>query len=409
MSETSERTFPLNPLWTNKFLLLITANFASYISFYMLNPSLPIYIEAITGKEVYSGLGMGIFFLAAVIFRPFAGRIVDTCQRKSVFLFGSAIFFISVLALNWAPTLFVLLLARFMQGLGWAYCNTAAGTLASDIIPKHRFAEGMGYYGLSLSLSLGIGPALALFLLQRYNFQLMFYVCAGFLLLSSLLAIFINHNSRITERLRSKPDNAVKTVILEKMALRSSLIMFFLTINSAAITFFLALYGQFRHVPDISLFFIVYAISITISRPLFGRLADRKGYDIVIIPGLILCSLTLVILYVAHSLVVFILAGFIYGIGYGAVQSTTHALSVINVSSERRGAATATYFMFLDLGLALGSVFWGIVVQIVGYDVLYLLAIFPTLVSLLVYLFFTRKTNMQQGNCGKILERTKST
>jgi len=58
--------------------------------------------------------------------------------------------------------------------------------------------------------------------------------------------------------------------------------------------------------------------------------------------------------------------------------------------------------MFPDLGLALGSVLWGIVVQVVGYDVMYLLAILPTLVSLLVYLLFAHKTKHVVGNCGNI-------
>ncbi|GAB6151947.1 MFS transporter [Desulfosporosinus burensis] len=413
MPETSEPTYPLNPLWTKKFLLLIAANFSVYISFYMLIPSLPIYIKEITGKEALSGSAMGIFFLAAVLFRPFAGRNTDNLQRKGVFLFGLAIFFVSALALIRTPTLLTLLLARFVQGFGWAYCNTAAGTLASDIIPKPRFAEGMGYYGFSLSVAMGIGPALGLYLMQGYNFQLMFYVCAGFVLLSFLLAIFIKHNnSRSPEKNQNKPQNrpiAVKTVLLEKKALRPSLVIFFLSINYAAIISFLAVYGQFRQVPDIGIFFLVYAISITISRPLFGRLADRKGYDIVIVPGLILCTLTLVILYVAQTLPVFILAGIIYGIGFGAVQPTTHALSVLYVPLERRGAATATYFMFLDLGLALGSILWGVVAKAVGYDVMYLLVILPTLVSLLVYLLFARKTKMQHDNFGSLIEKNKST
>jgi len=399
LPETLEPAFPLNPLWTKKFLLLIVANFAVYISFYMLIPSLPIYIKVITGKEALSGSAMSIFLLAAVLFRPFAGRIVDTRQRKGVFLFGSAIFFVSALALNWAPTLVILLLARFVQGFGWAYCNTAAGTLASDIIPKHRFAEGMGYFGLSLSIAMGIGPALALFLMQRYNFQLMFYVCAGSVLISFLLAIFIkHHNSTLPDKPQNNSTVVVKTTLLEKKALRPSLVIFFLSINYAAIISFLALYGQFRQVPDIGVFFIVYAISITISRPLFGRLADRRGYDIVMVPGIILCTLTLVILYLAHSLPVFILAGLIYGVGFGAVQSTTHALSVLHVSPERRGAATATYFTFLDLGLGLGSILWGFVAQAVGYDVMYLLVILPTLVSLLVYLLFARKATVNSFN-----------
>lgn len=357
----------------------------------MLIPSLPVYIKAITGKEALSGLAMGVFLLAAVLVRPFAGRSIDTGKRKGIFLTGSAVFFFSALAFNWAPTLLVLLPARFVQGLGWAYCNTAAGTLASDIIPKPRLAEGMGYYGLSLSVAMGIGPALALFLIQRYNFQLMFYVCAGSVLLSFLLALFMNHHN--VNRMTKSPA-AMKAVLLEKKALCPSLVMFFISISYAAIISFLALYGQHRQVTDIGLFFTVYAISISVSRPLFGRLADRKGYDIVMVPGLILCNLTLVIIYLAHTLPVFILAGLVYGIGFGAVQPTMQALSVLYVPPERRGAATATYFLFLDLGLGLGSVLWGLVAQDLGYDLMYLMVIIPSLLSLLVYLLFARQAKL---------------
>jgi len=380
-------------LWTKNFILLIAANFAVYVSFYMLIPSLPVYIKEITGKDALTGLAMGVFLLSAVLFRPFAGRLIDTGKRKSVFLSGSAIFLCSNLAFNLAPTLLVLLPARFVQGLGWAYCNTAAGTLASDIIPKPRLAEGMGYYGLSLSVAMALGPALALFLMQRYSFQFMFYVCSGFVLLSFLFALLINNRN---ENQVAKAPAALKT-LLEKRALPPSLMMFFVAFSYAAIISFLALYGQLRQVNDIGLFFIVYAISIAVSRPILGRLADRHGYGIVIIPGLILCNLTLVIIFLAHTLPVFILAGVVYGVGFGAVQPTTQALSVSYVPPERRGAATATYFLFLDLGLGLGSVLWGFVAQYLGYELMYLTVIIPSTLALVVYLLFARQAKSQQS------------
>lgn len=388
-----EPLLPSTRLWTRNFILLLLANFAVYVSFYMLIPSLPVYIKEITRKEALTGTAMGAFLLAAVLFRPFAGRSIDTGKRKENFLSGSAVFFLSTLAFNWAPALWVLLPARFVQGAGWAYCNTAAGTLASDIIPKPRMAEGMGFYGLSLSVAMAIGPAMALWLVDRYNFQTMFYVCAGFVLLSFLLASFIKHRN-VTEA--SKTVTEKKMLLIEKRALRPSLVMFFVAICYAAVISFLALYGQYRQVKDIGLFFTVYAFSIMFSRPLLGRLADRKGYDVVMIPGLILCVLTLIIIYLAHSLPVFILAGLVYGIGFGAVQPTSQALSVLYVPPERRGAATATYFLFLDLGLGLGSVLWGLVVQALGYDLMYLLVIIPALLSLLVYLLFVRQAKVQQ-------------
>ncbi|MGB9903506.1 MAG: MFS transporter, partial [Desulfotomaculales bacterium] len=181
----------------------------------------------------------------------------------------------------------------------------------------------------------------------------------------------------------------------EKKAFFPSLVMFFVLVSYAAITSFLALYGQYRLVADIGLFFTVFAVSISVSRPLFGRLADRKGHDLVLVPGLILCTLTLVIIYFARSLPAFIFAGFVYGMGFGAVQPSMQALSVLFVPPERRGAATATYFLFLDLGLGLGSVLWGLVAQSYGYEPMYLVAMIPSLLSLFVYLFARQRKTRQ--------------
>lgn len=380
-------------LWTSNFFILIIANFALFIAYYMLFPTLPVYIKELTGKDALTGLAMGSLLLAAVLFRPFAGRLIDTGKRKAVFLFGTAVFFLCTLGFNLAPALLILLAARFMQGFGWAYCNTAAGTIASDIIPKPRLAEGMGYYGLSLSLGMAIGPALGLFLIQGYSFQLMFNICAGFVLLSFLLALFIKYpNLKIAT---TKKPLSIKT-IFEKKAIHPSLVIFFTSIGYSAVVSFLALYGQERQVSDIGLFFVVYAISLTVSRPFFGRLADTKGYDMVMVSGLILCSSAMTIIYFAHTLPVFILAGMVYGIGYGAVQPTTQALSVLYVPIERRGAATATFFLFLDLGMCLGAVMWGFVAQYFGYGLMYLMVIIPTLFAMLVYLLFPREAEMQQ-------------
>lgn len=385
-------TSKANSLWTKNFLLLILANFAIYVSFYMLIPSLPVFIKEISGKDSLSGLALGLFLLAAVLIRPFAGRSIDTGKRKEIFLLGTAVFLFSTLAFSRVPTLMVLLAARFVQGLGWAYCNTAAGTLASDIIPRMRLSEGMGYFSLSLSASMGVGPALALYLSERYSFQLMFYACTGFALLSFLLALFINQPNVSSE---TETPPATKRMLLEKKAFFPSLVMFFVLVSYAAITSFLALYGQYRLVADIGLFFTVFAASISVSRPLFGRLADRKGHHLVLVPGLILCTLTLVIIYFASSLPAFIFAGFVYGMGFGAVQPSMQALSVLFVPPERRGAATATYFLFLDLGLGLGSVLWGLVAQSYGYEPMYLVAMIPSLLSLFVYLFARQRKTRQ--------------
>lgn len=388
LAKSSVQSAVAEPLWTRNFLFVLISNFATYIGFYMLLPTLPIYIKEISGKESLSGLAMGVLLFSAVLIRPFAGRTVDKHGRRGVYLAGLGIFMLCSLAFNWLHGLIIFLFFRFIQGFGWGYCNTAAGTVAADVIPKSRLGEGMGYFGLAMSLAMGIAPAISLFIIQRYNFNVLFSGSALTLVLAILAAAFITYRKVIHE------PSAAKSVLIEKRALRPSLVAFFVTLVYSAVLSFLALYGDQMGISGMGLFFTVYAISITLSRPILGRIADQHGFDVVMVPGLIIVSLTMALLYLATTLTMFVIAGIVFGIGFGAVQPSLQALSVLNVPPDRRGAAVGTYFTAFDIGIGLGSVLWGVVAQVVGYSAMYLLNIIPGVLALVFYLAFSRQSQI---------------
>jgi MFS family permease len=152
-----------------------------------------------------------------------------------------------------------------------------------------------------------------------------------------------------------------------------------------AVVSFIALYAEERQVQNIGLFFTVYAIALLVSRPYFGRLADQKGNSFAVIPGIAAILGAMVILYFAHSLSIFLFAGFIYGLGFGAVQPSLQAMAVRNVEPSRRGAANATFFLGFDLGIGIGSILWGMVAQVAGYGLIYIWAMVPVMIALFVY------------------------
>lgn len=160
-----------NKLWTRNFVLILIVNFIMFFSFYMLLTTLPIYVKFLSGQETLAGFAMGIFLISSLLIRPFAGRAIDSHGRKRILFLGLIILFLCTLALNYARTLFLLFLLRFIQGFGWGFASTAAATFVSDILPKHRLAEGMGYFGLSLSVAMGVAPALALEIIDGYSFN----------------------------------------------------------------------------------------------------------------------------------------------------------------------------------------------------------------------------------------------
>jgi MFS family permease len=55
----------------------------------------------------------------------------------------------------------------------------------------------------------------------------------------------------------------------------------------------------------------------------------------------------------------FLLAAVFYGIMHGTSQPTLNTVSVMNVPQERRGAATATFYISVDAGMGIGSLLWG--------------------------------------------------
>ncbi len=375
------------PLWTRDFILISIANLFITLGFQMLLPVLPVFSAELGGSDSWAGLVVGIFTISAVLMRPVAGRLLDKQGRRGVYILGLIVFLICVVAYNWTSTILVLLILRFIHGFGWGASSTASSTVASDIVPKSRLGEGMGYFGLTSTLAMAIAPALGLEVLSGHGFNAVFYISAGVVLISIFIALPIKYH---------KPDESSKsgkTGIFEKSAILPAVVIFFITMTYGAIVSFIALYAGQKQIGNIGLFFTVYAIALLVSRPYFGRLTDRKGPSFAVLPGIICVILSMSFIYFANSLMTFLIAGLIYGIGFGAIQPALQAMSVRKVDNTRRGAANATFFLGFDLGIGAGAILWGIIAENFGYQFIYLLAIIPAIIGALIYIRSIRKNS----------------
>lgn len=334
------------PVWTLDFILISIASLFITLGFQMLLPVLPVFSAKIGGSDAWAGLVVGIFTISAVLMRPISGRLLDKHGRRGVYILGLTVFLICVVAYNWTSTILALLILRFIHGFGWGASSTASSTIASDIIPKSRLAEGMGYFGLTSTLAMAIAPALGLGLLNGYGFNTVFYISAGVVVISILISLPIKYHK--PDMLpKSDPDvlsKSGKTGILEKLAILPAVVIFFITMTYGSIVSFIALYADQRQVENIGLFFTVYAVALLISRPYFGRLTDKKG------------------------------------------------TSLSKVNPSRRGAANATFFLGFDLGIGAGAIIWGIIAEGFGYQLIYLLGIIPAIVGALVYIKSIKKS-----------------
>lgn len=378
-------------LWTKNFIIINVINLLIFFSFQMLLPTLPIYVKKLGGTNSVIGLVTGIFVVSSVIIRPISGLLLDKLGRKKVFLVGLLVFILSVFSYSLLPFISVILIIRFVHGFGWGAVSTASSTIASDNIPKERFGEGMGYFSLTSSLAMAIAPVIGLSLISKYSFNVLFYVSTILAVLGLITTFKLKY-----KKIENKEQSKIKGSLYEKSSIYPSIIIFFVTVTYGALTSFLPLYAAEKGIQNIGMFFTVYAAALFISRPLFGKVIDKLGFDYTIIPGLICIIVAMVLLSNASNMHMFLITAFIYGIGFGATQSSLQTMSIAGVPSERLGAANATFLTAFDCGIGLGSIILGVVSSNIGYAEMYLWAGAAAVIAFILYFAIGRKDKLKK-------------
>ncbi len=152
---------------------------------------------------------------------------------------------------------------------------------------------------------------------------------------------------------------------------------------------FIALYGQEKHFDHIGLFFLFIACTILIIRPISGKLFDRKGPALVIIPGALVTIASMLLLSYADSMVMVILAAMLYGLGYGTIQPTAQAWMLQEVSPDQHSTANSLYYNAIDFGVAGGSMLLGVIASATSFAVMYRYSAGVMVIFLVLFFLFS--------------------
>lgn len=391
----------IDTLWSRNFIKIMLVNFLEYIPMYILLSVLPLHASKHFGSSgLVAGLTTGVFLVSSVLSRPFFGNLLDHTDKRKVLVAGTVLFTLPILTYSLTAKIEILLIFRFIQGIGWGAVNTSAMTIASFAIPAARRGEGLGYFGIASTIAMAIGPAFGLYFFNRFSFVFLFVI----LFIIGILGCAASLQMPDEERMSFKEKNSKqKLVIIEKSAVLTSAVLFLVAITYGGVITFLPAYAIYRGINDIGAFFTIYAIALLITRPIMGKLSDRHGVSKVLIPGMGFLIAALIILYFAASFPVFLISGALYGLGFGSVKPILDAITITLSPAERRGAANATFISAMDFGVGAGSSVWGILSQSLGFAAVYLLSAFLTVISLIIYLATIYNKKMIESNGDDIL------
>ena len=379
------------PIWTKSFISLFISNIAVFIVFYGLVTALPLYAIGVLGRtDEDAGLLMSVFLLSAIIVRPFTGKILDVVGKRKMLWIGLVFYLICTVLYYFIEPFGALLGLRFFQGIWFSVITTAAISIAADIVPKARRGAGIGYFNMSTNLAVVLGPLIALSIVQSSSFDVLFIVMSVLMVVGALVSAFAPADDQV-DRSEVTRKLAIGD-LFEKGAMPVALLASLIAFSYASVLSYLSIYAQEKNMLAFaSTFFLVFAAVMLITRPFTGKIFDEKGPQYIIIPGFLSFMIGLVILAYMDSAWQFLIAGGFVGLGYGALVPSLQTLAVQSTTQKRSGYATATFFTFFDLGIAVGSYVLGLVALHFGYQNVYLVSGFVVIIVFLCYLMYTRK------------------
>jgi MFS family permease len=353
-------------LVTPVFALLWAATFCVFLSFYLLLPVLPVYALRLGIRESGVGLVIGVFALASMLWKPWAGWALDWRGRRPILRAGGALFALASLAYPWARSATSLLVVRLVHGTGMGFFPTASAAMVADLAPAARRGEAMGLFGMAANLALALGPALGDAIEARRGFAAVCVVSLALATFGTALALGVPETGRPAAR----PPFRLRG-LLARQALYPAAITFLLFLHYGTLMGFLPLLARARGVDNPGLFFTLMAAGLLAVRTKAGQLSDRYGRGAVVAPALVVVAASLAVVAGAYTPWALYGAGLLFGLGFGSAQPVLMAWAADLVGPADRGRAVATFYTAWELGIGGGQILFGLLLPLGGFEGLF--------------------------------------
>ena len=374
-------------LFTPRFFVMCGFSFTVFLSAFQLLPTAPFHIIDLGGSTFASGLFLGFLTYSSAFSAPLTGAYADRVGSRRVLIISSLALVVFSVLYAVITDVRVMLGLVLIHGVFWSGLLSASAAYMTNLLPEHRRAEGIGYWGLSTLAAVALAPTVGFWIYSRG----WLWLCVSSGLLNLAMAIIA---TQLKERPHARPVAAsAPKGLLEWRVLIVSGTLALYSFGYGGITSFTAMYADANGVAPKGLYLTTLAVVILLTRPILGRLGDRWGYRNVFIPCLILIACGLGVLALGGSRGFLLLSAVIFGIGFGTAYPSYVGYVMKGVSAERRGAAFGAILAAFDTGIGTGSTSMGWLIQRHGFGTAFGVAAGLAVLALPYFLVVDRSYN----------------
>jgi MFS transporter, DHA1 family, multidrug resistance protein len=360
----------------NVFLAIVLASLLSRLGYQMArSPVLPIFAADLGALPELIGIIVAASTVTGVFFKLPSGALSDVLGRKRMMVLGGVFFAAPPFLYPLIEDPWSLLALRFVHGFATAIFSPVASAYVAGLTETGRGAR-LGWFSSANDLGSTAGPLIGGFVLYFTSSYSLTYLLVGALGMLTLLVVVLLPDV-------DQPIREPKTFAMRAADFRLGLAEvlrtppIFLAAGIEAVMYlgygafigFLPIYAKTVGLNDaeIAIVFGAQLALAMVAKPVSGRVSDRLGRIPVIVIGLLLCATALPLIFRSESLMVFLLAAPLLGLGVGAVTPVTNALIADLSSARRLGAAMGVFGTIWDIGEAAGPMIAGFLIGTLGY------------------------------------------
>lgn len=383
---------------TAQVVAIVIFTFIGYLNIGIPLAVLPSYVHNDLGfSAVVAGLVISVQYLATLLSRPIASRIIDNLGSKRAVMWGlagcglSGVFMLACHFLTPWPwlSLACLLVGRLV--LGSAESLVGSGSIGWGIgrVGSQNTAKVISWNGIASYGALAIGAPLGVLMAKSLG---LWSIGASIILLGvlGLLLAWPKRAAPVVAGVRLPFMRVLGKVFPHGSGLALG------SIGFGTIATFITLFYASRDWPNAALTLSLFGASFICARLLFGNLINRIGGFRVAIACLSIETLGLLMLWLASSAEMALAGAALSGFGFSLVFPALGVEAVNQVSPANRGAAVGAYSLFIDLSLGITGPLVGAVVAGFGFASMFLFAAAAAGCGLLLSCYLYRQARLQR-------------
>ena len=379
-------------LWNRNYTRAWTANFMLYVSFMLIVPILPLYLNDTYGAGKHTiGAVLSGYTIAIMLVRPFSGYLIDSFNRHKVLLLFYSLAFLMCGMYLISTSLLMFTIVRTLHGAPYGATIIANSTVAIDVLHPERRAEGIGYYGLSNNLATALSPSLGIFIYEMTgNFQLLFVISMAVAGIGMFIASKIEIRQR--EPLRREKLSLDRFFLLAGW--RQAVIICCFGLSYGILSTYLAIYGkeQLGISSGTGIYFMILSVSLILSRIQGGRaLRDgRVTHNAAV--GVVISVIGYTLFAAVTDMWAYYASAFIIGLGNGHMFPAIQTMFINLAPNNKRGTANSTLYSSWDAGVGIGILAGGIVAESMGYSLAFWAGAIANMLGVVFFFTNVRKS-----------------